>query len=75
MKKIRLFSLFLSLLLLASCDSKEQKIKEACLLDRVEQISTPEAMKRLNLSEINNLQHPLDWKIVAQFCKNLEQTH
>ena len=75
MKKVCLFSLFLPLLLLASCDSKDQKTKETCLLERVEHISTPEVMKRLNLSKINSSQRPLDWKIVQQFCNKFEQSH
>ena len=71
MKKICLFSLFLPLLLLASCNSKEQKAQETCLLERVEQISTPEAMKRLSISKIDHL---LDWKLVERFCNKLEQS-
>ena len=71
MKKICLFSLFLPLLLLVSCNSKEQKTQETCLLERVEQISTPEAMKRLSISKIDHL---LDWKLVERFCNKLEQS-
>ena len=70
MKKICQLSLSLPLLLLTSCDSKEQKTKETCLLERVEQISTPEAMKRLSITKIDHL---LDWKLVERFCNKLEQ--
>ena len=70
MKKVCQILFPLPLLLLASCESKEQKTKETCLLESVEQISTPEAMKRLSISKIDHL---LDWKLVERFCNKLEQ--
>ena len=71
MKKIHLFLFVASLFIMTSCDSKGQKAEETCLLERAEQISTAEAMKRLSLSKIDGLP---DWKLVEKFCDALEQS-